>query len=162
MERSLTEVDVLVVGGGLAGLSAAVCAAAAGCRTLLLESGQRAARLPLAATLLPASSPTMLREASRGVRIIRSRVREGLHHAWGNRWSPPPPESWVDFGFVSRRELWDPLLSELRADFWDHDSIERKLRWLETQSDPHLHPYFFQGLTILTLEWLARLASGAQ
>lgn len=126
-------------------------------RRLLLDNAREAARLPLAATLLPAGAPTFAREASRGARIALSG-----YHNWLRKRAPggrtiQRDYSWVDFSFMSQPSAWKPLVAELQSEIWDHSQIEKTLFGLqERASDPFLHPYFFTLLKMLTVEWYLR------
>jgi hypothetical protein len=122
---------------------------------LLADHGKEYAALPLSSTLLPAAVPTVVRELSRGARAGLERAQMLLHIASRGRLSKPN-YSYVDFSFVGDREVNEPLLAALRADYWDRGRLSHNYSQYESvppPERPNLHSRFDQLLKNLTVEW---------
>ena len=122
---------------------------------LLADHGREYAALPLSSTLFSAQVPTLVRELSRGARAGLERAQMIMHKASRGRLSKPN-HSYVDFSFVGDREVNEPLLAALRADYWDLDLLSHNYSQYESMprpERPNLHPRFDQLLKNLTVEW---------
>ena len=122
---------------------------------LLSGEDRKYAALPLSSTLLPAGTPTVVRELSRGARVGLERAQLMMHKASRGRLSRPN-YSYVDFSFVGDREVNEPLLAALRADYWDLGRLSHNYSQYESvppPERPNLHSRFDQLLKNLTVEW---------
>lgn len=113
-------------------------------------------RQPFAATLLPASTPILLQEASRLLRKGTSALRDRLAELSGGRIARSRT-GWVNFEFLRTSHALRPLVDSLTLPIWDRAAIEKAVRRLR---DPggmlETHPFFDQFAKILTVEHMFR------
>jgi hypothetical protein len=88
-------------------------------------------RFPMAATLVPASMPITVQEASRVARKIAQQGQWALHFATGGR-VREPRLSWPNYEFLRRPPIIRQLVSELAAPLWDLRALNAWVRQIES------------------------------
>jgi asparagine synthetase B (glutamine-hydrolysing) len=125
-------------------------------RALLQRFAPQLLRYPLAATLLPASMPVALQEASRLLRSIRESAQWRLHFRTNGR-TRPPRLGWVNFEFLRSGHALHQLVNDLQGDLWDRVALRRRIGEIEQGRWHHqLHPMFDQLAKIYTIDLLLR------
>jgi hypothetical protein len=123
---------------------------------LLAQHSPVQLRYPFAATLLPASYPILLQEASRLVRKGASVVRDRFAAMSGGRMEPSRT-GWVHFDFLRGSRALETLADSLTLEIWDRDAIRQGTRRLaEPGSQLPTHPFYDQFAKILTVEHMFR------
>ncbi len=125
-------------------------------REMLRRFAPSLLRFPLAATLVPASAPIALQEASRLVRKIAEEAQWKLHFGTRTRIGPPR-QGWVNFEFLRQGDALNSLVSDLRSQIWNREALQRyvsEIQSLERKSQ--LYPIFDQLSKIYTIDLLLR------
>lgn len=123
-------------------------------RIMLRRHAPDLLRFPLAATLIPASAPIAVQEASRLARKAWEDARWWLHFASDRRMAPPRL-GWVNFEFLRSGVSLQAQLDGLRLDIWDRAALQARIdqvkryEWRE-----QLHPVFDNFARILTIDRL--------
>ena len=125
-------------------------------RRMLAQHAPQLLAFPMAATLLPASSPMLLQEVSRAVRKLWE--EGGLHlHARTRGLLPRVRLGWVNFDFLRRGPGVQHVIEDLRADAWDREEIQRRVDLCLRSADPTiLHPLYDQLGKIYTVDLMLR------
>lgn len=125
-------------------------------RRIIAEASQSLLDYPMAATLVPASSPLLLQESSRALRKVWEAVRWELYST-SNGKIPRPHFSWVNFEFMREGGVLNQVVDDLRADLWDITAIRQKIQQITNpRSVERLHPYFDQFGKIMTIDHMLR------
>ena len=113
-------------------------------------------RFPLAATLVPASAPLLLQEASRAGRKLYGAVRWKLHSHSGGR-IRHAHLGWSNFDFLRGQEHLRDLVDSLQGDQWDRKALRKVVSGMEDWdlSDP-VQPLTNQLGKIHTVDMLMR------
>ena len=123
-------------------------------RIMLQRHAAALLRFPLAATLVPASAPIIVQEASRFARKAWEDARWRAHFATNQRIGPPRL-GWVNFEFLRNGASLQNLLDGLRLDFWDRAAIQRRVDQVKRYEwRQQLHPIFDNFARIATVDRL--------
>lgn len=106
-------------------------------RRLLQKIAPSLARLPMAATIVPASAPILVQEFSRAGRKSLQSVAETLRTLTGNR-TPQLRTGWVDFRFLRGSDEFHGVVDSLRLDIWEKDRMHDAI---DSESQ-RMHPLF--------------------
>lgn len=125
-------------------------------REILGRNAPGLLRQPMAATLVPARWPLLIQEGSRAVRKAYESGRNTLSRRTGGAISRPRL-GWVDFAFLRDGRALHRLCDDLRCDFWDRESIRRRIDSFRATPDPaRYHPVYDQLCKVYTVDLMLR------
>jgi hypothetical protein len=124
-------------------------------QALLRRHWPSALRFPMAATLLPASAPMLLQEASRGARKVLEKGWSSLSTATGGS-IRRPRLGWVDFEFLRGSSAFARLGEGLTHPIWNRVGIRTEIAAMGRPGNREpAHPMYDQVGKIATMQrWL--------
>lgn len=125
-------------------------------RRMLEQHAPSLLRYPMAATLVPASAPILVQEASRAARKAWERGATALHVQTGGLVSRPR-FGWLNFDFLRDGNALHRLIDDLQAPLWDREEIHAQIDHLGTDAvSGSVHPFFDQFAKVYTIDKLLR------
>jgi asparagine synthetase B (glutamine-hydrolysing) len=125
-------------------------------RTMLLDCAPDLARMPLAATLVRASAPILVQEASRAVRKVLEDGQWWLAGRLGGI-VKPPRLGWVNFECLRKREVLHPIVDDLRSEAWNRGRMHARIESeISSRRGGSLHLLVYPLLLALTVDLVYR------